>query len=125
MNITENMMLSTPGGIGLIWLIQLLLRRPVMANGWQAGGLICQATYAIGWILVAIVTWLYPGGHPPAAGMAAILGVLVTLVAAPLCIVLCLISWHLADEVNSLHVEVLVENLLVTLAAVYVALFVR
>lgn len=121
----EMLMMTLPGVLGLIWLIQIGLRRPTGIGGWLLASLVAQGLCAVLWILVAIVAWTHQGGHPPLAVLVFLGGVLASVVLFPIAIVLALISWGRASKTNSLHIETLVFGSLALGVMAWARLFLR
>lgn len=123
-NIAENIGMSVPGILAVLWFIKCYLFRDNIKGVWFISSLVFHAIFALAWIALAITVWLYPGGHPPAAGMVAILAVLLTLVASPISLVLVIVAGVKTRSWGT-YADVIITNLIVLGLGIYAALYIR
>lgn len=123
-NLAELIGMSVPGILAVLWFLKCYLFRDNIKGVWYISSLVFHAIFALAWIALAITVWLFPGGHPPAAGMVAILAVLVTLVTSPVSLILAIVAAVKARSVGP-YVDVIITNLIVLGLGIYAALYIR
>jgi hypothetical protein len=116
-NVAENIGMSVPGILAVLWFVKCYLFRDNIKGVWFISSLVFHAIFALAWIALAITVWLYPGGHPPAAGMVAILAVLLTLVLV--------IVAGVKTRSWGTYADVIITNLIVLGLGIYAALYIR
>jgi hypothetical protein len=125
MNLSENMELSIPGFISFIWALLLVLRRPEIPGRLNLAASIVQGLGCLMWFGITAVVWLCPGGHPPAAGLAAILGVVISMPLYALSLLLAIIACFIAEKRVYQHFDPIIYAIAMLVPVVYAALYIR
>jgi hypothetical protein len=123
-NIAENIGMSVPGILAVLWFIKCYLFRDNIKGVWYISSLVFHAIFALAWIALGIAVWLYPGGHPPAAALVALFAVWVTLVASPISLILVIVAGVKTRSWGT-YADVIITNLIVLGLGIYAALYIR
>lgn len=123
-NIAENIGMSVPGILAVLWFIKCYLFRDNIKGVWYISSLVFHAIFALAWIALGIAVWLYPGGHPPAAALVACFAVFVTLVASPISLILVIVAGVKTRSWGT-YADVIITNLIVLGLGIYAALYIR
>ena len=125
MNVGENVMMSIPGIVCLVWVLHMLLRKPQPPDRFMLSVMIIQGVLSLVWFIITIMVWTVKGGHPPGAGMAAIVGVLLSIPMLLICVILFIISLARAQTITAAHVEPMSMTFILLGLVGYAALFIR
>lgn len=123
-NLAELIGMSVPGLLAVLWFLKCYLFRDNIKGVWYISSLVFHAIFALAWIALAITVWFFPGGHPPLAGLVAIVAVLITLIASPVSLILAIVAAVKAQSWGP-YIDLIITNLIVLGLGVFAALFVR